>query len=95
MTAAKYVGKVSYIMNAVVKVNCVEKFNLPFNMPDESSIWPSDEYTPIGSIQAVLPEPKYGDEIVLILRGSYNYNSGHGYASPIGRANKVFEIKYE
>ena len=95
MTAAKYAGKVSYIMNAVVKVNGVEKNNLPFNMPNESSMWPSDEYTPVGSIQIDLPEPKLGDEILLILSGSYVYNSGHGHASPIGRANKEFKIKYE
>ena len=95
MTAAKYAGKVSYIMNAVVKVNGVEKINLPFNMPNESSMWPSDEYTPVGSIQIDLPEPKLGDEILLILSGSYVYNSGHGHASPIGRANKEFKIKYE
>lgn len=51
------------------------------------SYWPNDGYSPIGTVEMMLPAPQSNAKITLFLSASYIYTTGHGSAVPMTSLN--------
>lgn len=82
-TAAQRMGKVHFSASATAAVNSREVFAGPLTVGEESSMWPDDEYSPIGSVTIQLPAPEAGDTLAVTIRGTYIYSAAEGRAVPM------------
>jgi len=82
-TAAMRMGKVHFSASVTAVINGKEIFSGPLTAGEGNSMWPDDEYSPIGSVSIELPAPDAGDSISVTIHGTYIYSAAEGRAVPM------------